>query len=232
MKKISLCIPTWERFEMVFEVFKYVYDDERIGEIVIVDDCSSMVIFEKLSILCKEFDKIKLFRNVTNQGCYKNKYISVSFATNKYCILIDSDNSIGVDYLNRIYENEWDAKTILTPEFAKPHFDFRAYSGLEITAQNVSQYIEKPMFEVMLNACNYFVNVKEYCHNFDPTIEPMTSDSIFTCYNWLKNGGAIYVVPGLQYSHRVHPQSHYQNFVNKTPAGFHQGILNQLKEMA
>jgi hypothetical protein len=48
---------------------------------------------------------------------------------------------------------------------------------------------------------------------------------------WLESGKSIYVVPGLEYEHRVHDGSHYQNNVRRTPRGFHQDTENKLKSM-
>jgi len=109
---------------------------------------------------------------------------------------LDSDNGIGKDYIDKIYEiPEWDIDTIYTPSFAMPKFDFRAYEGLTITKESVADYIDKPMFEVMLNAANYFVHPFMYLEVFDDTINPVTSDSIFQCYNWLNEGKKILCIP-------------------------------------
>lgn len=233
-RRISICIPTYNRVGMTLESFEQVYEDERVSEIVIVDDASDWGLFTDLKKICDGLEKVKLYRNLTNQDCYRNKQTAISFSDNNTdgCILLDSDNKIGVDYLNRLYSiSEWDANTIYTPSFASPTFDFRAYEGLLITKENVAEYIDKPLFETMLNAANYFVHPFMYLEVWDGTKDPVTSDSIFQCYNWLLDGKSIYVVPGLTYQHKVHEGSHYQNNVSRTPQGFHESILNNLRYM-
>lgn len=231
-RQISICIPSWNRSEMTIESFYDVYEDERIGEIIIVDDASDMEIFEDLKSMCDALPKVKLYRNLTNQDCYRNKMTAVSYANYPFLILLDSDNKIDKNYLDRLFEiQEWDEKTIYTPEFASPNFNFNDYAGLLITKENVSEYIEKPMFETMLNAANYFVSRDEYLKVWDETVDPVTSDSIFQCYNWLASGNKIQVVPGLIYQHNVHPGSHYQNNKDRTPIGFHEDILNKLRQL-
>lgn len=230
-RKVSLCVPTYNRVDMTIRAFSKVINDLRIDEIVIVDDSSDLPIYHDLQKALFEFPKVKLYRNVLNQDCYFNKRTAISFAKNDYCILLDSDNIIDIDYLDKIFEYEWRDKVIFTPEFALPHFDFRAYSGLTFNRTNISEYIDKPMFEVMCNAANYFVNKMEYLKVFDEKTNPVTSDSIYMVLNWLKNDGSIFVVPGLQYVHTVHKGSHYQNNVNRTPHGFHQNILQELRNM-
>lgn len=40
MRKLSLCITTWNRTSLVHEAISKIIDDERISEIVINNDCS------------------------------------------------------------------------------------------------------------------------------------------------------------------------------------------------
>ena len=184
--------------------------------------------------ICDLLPKVKLYRNIKNQDCYRNKQIAISFTDNETdgCILLDSDNKIDTDYLDKIYSiPDWDINTIYTPSFAYPTFDFRDYEGLVITKENVSDYIDKPMFETMLNAANYFVNPFMYLEVWDGSKDPVTSDSIFQCFNWLLDGKSIYVVPGLTYQHKIHEGSHYKNNVTRTPQGFHESILQKLREL-
>jgi len=230
-RRISLCIPTWNRFEMVFESFEQVADDWRIDEIVILDDASDMDIFKQVISRSDNYSNVFVLRNEKNLDCYRNKMESIKMANNDWAIILDSDNIITKEYIDKLYSvYEWDSKTIYTPDFAAPVFDFRHFSGLLVTKENVSAWIDEPMFETMLNACNYFVNTSEYLKVFDESIDPVTSDSIYFCYKWLEAGNRIQVVEGLKYFHRVHNGSHYKNNVARTPNGFHESILNKLRQ--
>lgn len=229
MKKLSIVIPTWERVEMTMNSFAKVYNDDRISNIIIVDDASSLETFNKF----KEYDnlpKVKLYRNLTNQDCYTNKFISVSYSPTPFCILFDSDNIIDTDYIDRIFEQEWDEKTILAPTYAAPLFCYKAYSGLKIDRTNVSEYMGKPMFDTALNTHNMFVNRDEYLQCFDPNVDPHSSDSIFMNYQWLNRGNSIYFVPELTYQHTVHENSHYKANCHKSPE-FYKEIEEKLKNM-
>jgi len=42
ISKISIAIPTYERVQMLFESFSQVHDDDRVDEVVIVDDAAQM----------------------------------------------------------------------------------------------------------------------------------------------------------------------------------------------
>jgi len=230
-RQISIAIPTYMREDMLFECFAQVYDDPRINDITIVDDASDLDLFNRIKEKCDKMPKVRLLRNPTNRDCYRNKMTALSFIGCEYGILLDSDNVIDKNYLDRIFEYEWVPEIILTPDFAQPSFNFTAYSGLLVTKENVAEYIDKPLFETMLNAANYFVNRTQYLRSWDGNIDPVTSDSIFQCYNWLVAGGKIQVVKGLNYFHRVHPGSHYQTQNNRTAPGFHNSILQKLREL-
>jgi len=235
-RKIGLAIPTYNREDLLYKSFEYLLADKRVITINISDDNSDIDLFTRVSSWLAYSEKITMTRNSENIGCFMNKRnaaIGVNGKCQDWIILMDSDNVFGVDYLDRLYEiDKWEPDTIYTPCFAAPSFDFRAYSGLTISKENVAEYIDRPLFQTMLNACNYFVNRNSYLAlDIWNGIDPVTSDSIFVCLKWLEAGNKIKVVEGLQYFHRVHEGSHYQNNISRTPAGFHESILNQLRDL-
>jgi len=233
---ISICITSYNRTDLLYESFRQVLNDERISEIVIVDDCSNPVVWAEINQKLGGIDKIKLFRNEKNLGCYRNKREAVSKASNEFVILIDSDNSIGIDYINAVDAHPFMPNTILQPVFARPHFDLTKFSSQHITKQNVYYFASDPMFTLALNAMNYFVNRDEYLRVWEDCPEPWTSDSILQNYNWLKAGNSIYFCPGLEYLHKVNDygkeeKSHYQTNNKRTAKGFHEGLIRKLKAM-
>jgi hypothetical protein len=193
-----------------------------------------MECFNRVFEYTRSIPKVKLFRNEKNLDCYRNKRESVDRAANEWVIVFDSDNIMTKSYIDRV-ENLFVAglnkKTIYQPSFAKPHFNFTRHEGLLVDQTNVGKRLTDDTFGTMLNAMNYFVSREEYLRVWDGSIDPVTSDSIFHNYNWLKAGNSIYVVPGLEYEHRVHNGSHYQNNVRRTPQGFHESIIQKLKEL-
>ena len=223
MRKISLCLTNYNRLELLLKSFADVYDDERISEIVISDDASDIGIYNDLKRITDTMPKVKLYRNENNMDCFVNKAISVTLATNKYCILLDSDNHISKDYLDKIYSEEWEENKALMPDWAMPLFSYTDYSGVVITKENISQYIDKPMLETCLNCANYFVNREFYLNAFNDSVDPVTSDSLWQNYNWLLNGGKIHIVEGLRYAHLVHDGSHYK--INNSRTGNFKDIL-------
>lgn len=228
---VSVCIPTFNRTDLLFESFSRVIDDDRISEIVIVDDCSTDEVWVKMCNTIGNHPKIKLFRNEKNLDCYRNKREAVSKASNEWVYLLDSDNTIYPDTLDAIFKYEWNPKTIYQPEYARPLFDFRQFSGQKFNRSNIAKFIEFATFGTMMNAMNYFVNRDEYLRDWDGSVDPVTSDSIFQNYNMIKNGCEIFVVPGMQYDHAVHKGSHYQNNILRTPLNFHKNVINSIKKL-
>lgn len=228
---ISLCLTNYNRTTLLYESIEQVIGDDRISEIVISDDCSDIAVYQDVIWKYLGHDKVKVYRNDSNLDCYRNKKKAVELATNDWVILFDSDNILTTKYLDSINHNPSDPKVLLQPCFAKPHFDFRKYQGQAITRHNVKQFINDSTFQTMLNAMNYYVNRNEFLMIWDGHTDPVTSDSLFQNYNWLKGGNTIFVQEGMEYEHRVHSGSHYQQNVQRTPRGFHDEILNKLRAL-
>lgn len=230
-RKISICIPTWGRVQMTIESFYDVYNSDKVSEIIIVDDTSDIEIYEDLKLMCDALPKVKLYRNLTNQDCYRNKMTSVSFATNEWVVLLDSDNKIDQSYLDIIFDLHWERNCSYMPSFAAPSFNYNQFAGNIITKENVSQLIGKPLFDTMLNCMNFFINRDEYLRVWQDVENPKTADSIFFNYCWFNAGNEMYVVPNLSYQHLIHSGSHYVNNNHLTPDGLYESILNNLRQM-
>lgn len=234
MRQISICIPTWNRYELTINSFAKVLNDDRIAEVIIVDDASTDGSFEKLLEHLYVFNsgKIKLCRNTHNIDCYANKHESAAKATSEWCIIFDSDNELTPAYLDAIYAiPEWDEKTFYLPEFPKPHFSAVQWSGLVITKENVAQYAHTNLM-TNLNAMNFFINRKEYLRVWDGSVDAGSSDSIYFSLCWLKAGNSILVTPNLHYYHHIHADNsnHYNQNSHKYVA-FHEQVMNDIKNI-
>jgi len=206
--KISICVPTWNRFEHTINCFSRILDDERVGEVIINDDNSTDGSYEKLREFYRNEPKVKIYQNVMRYKVHGNKYWSISLAKNEWCILFDSDNTIDKSYLDKIYQKGWNADTIYQPSFARPHFDYRSLCNI-YNKNNIKEHIDKKMFDCMLNTQNFFVNRAEYLKTWQNDDNIAGADSIFFNYLWLAKGNNIEVVNGLEYDHLVHDGSFY-----------------------
>jgi glycosyltransferase involved in cell wall biosynthesis len=235
-RKISLCLTNYNRVKMLFESFRQVALDPRISEIVIVDDKSITDYFQQVYAFAKTAayeDKIVLCRNTNNLGCYRNKREAISRASNEFVIIFDSDNILTTDYINKVFEQQWSKDTVLAPDFAKPHFDYTAFSGETVSKDNIKQMMERKNFTAMINTMNYFVHRDEYLRVWEDRSEPWTADTALQNYNWLKAGNKIHVVKGMQYEHRIEHtehKSHYQEHNRKTGKLFDE-VMSKMKQL-
>lgn len=234
--KISLCLTNWNRNELLLESFAQVLDDDRISEIIISDDHSEEPNYDILQRSVKQWPKVKLFRTENNVGCYVNKARAISHATNDYVIIFDSDNIIDRSYIDALYKVEWNPDVILQPEYAKPAFNFTPWSGMTISKDNVAGLFNtsnavKSQFDCLLNVMNYCVHKDSYLQVWEDCPEPYAADTILQNYNWFKSGKKMFVVPGMQYYHRLHTGSHFIAHEKKSRE-LHKQVADKIKMMA
>lgn len=208
--KISLCLTTYNRPEMCIESFEEVVNDPRIDDIVIMDDSSTG---KNHYDLCSHFmghPKVRIKMQANNRGMAVNKKDAISWSANGWCIILDDDNRIGTDYLDALETTPGlfdDPSEIYLPDFAKPNFNYQAYGGLGFCAKNIREVCTMPMFGALMNTCNYVVNRDFYWQAWRHNPEMKATDTIWHALQHLKAGGGFYVVPGMEYEHRVHPES-------------------------
>ena len=229
---ISLALTHYNRFKLLLEAIREVQDHPAISEIVISDDASTDGSWERLLRHFRTNSKVKLFRNERNLDCYANKAKAVERATCDWVILFDSDNILPLAYLETLLNKIpiWCPNSAYLPVFASPHFDYRAFTGLIVTRQNVAQFMGQRGFTTALNTANYFFNRNEYLKVWDGSVNPHTADSIYQNYRWLKAGNTLVFVRDLTYFHRVHSQSHYKLNCRKTGT-FAREIETKLRNM-
>lgn len=232
--KISLCITTYNRTNLVVRAFSQVLNHPNIDEVVIVDDCSTEENYQALRSLLigLKSPKVKLFRNKVNLDCYQNKKRAVELASNEWVILFDSDNILGMDYVDKLVaQEEWALDCIYAPDFAKPHFSYAELSNENIYASNVSSLMGRKNFDCMINTANYFVNRKWFLKIHKSDIDPHAADTAYFNYCWLNSGCTIKVVQGLQYQHDVHDGSHYKEHNHKSNGLFDE-LIGKFKTMS
>jgi glycosyltransferase involved in cell wall biosynthesis len=230
VKQISLCLTNYNRNSLLFKSFEQVLEDERIGEVVISDDNSDSELLNDIERKITH-PKIKLFRHPINKGVYDNKHRSVVYASNEWCIVFDSDNIIDKNYLDVIYSiPEWNETTAYCPDFAKPVFDYTKFRGTCINKTNVARAVNERGFDCLINTMNFFINRNQYLSIWKPKENIKGADSIWFNYQWLLAGNELYIVPHLEYYHRVHDGSYFQSVAREsTPVT--ESILRQISKM-
>ena len=208
--EISVAIPYYNRADMVMETIKPLLPDNRIDEIILCDDCSPRRDFLQLLKNTSGMDKIKIIRNTENHHNQHNKRNALSFAKNEWVLLLDNDNIANREFIDKFFGiGRYDKNTIYHPAFASPMYDYRQFNGHVITKKNANIYCRHAIFVTLANTNNYFVNRDEYLriYEYDKTVRG--ADGIYYTYSWLKAGNKLFIVPDLEYYHRVHEGSEF-----------------------
>ena len=222
-RKISLGIPHYNNTEFILEALTPALDDDRIQEIIICDDKSNDIDVLETILLNLNNPKIKLYKNECNLGCYHNKLETVSKCSCEWTILLDSDNIISKEFIDRLYDiPKWNKTVIYAPDHAQtfPHepselLNFYVYAKTHITPEfYIQNALTSLNFICLINDCNYFLPTNEYIkcmsqYTYDrATIDSLDSNVLFT--DWLYNNNTVFVVDNLKYRHRLHPNSNQQ----------------------
>lgn len=224
--KISLCIPTKNRFDNFLS--KYLEDYVKfleggvIDEIVICDETGEdyMKIMEKYGYIIKNSNKFKVYKNNQVLQAFKNKLKVCSLASNDYIALIDSDNFADEDYFKTaksyIEKNNLQPSNnfILAPSRAKPNFDYTKYNNVLVNKENMKNLFHDMTFQCCMNTGNYILN-KSLVRmiNYDASILNLirSCDSLY--FNLLVfqqiPDTTLHIVADLHYTHVVHDDSEY-----------------------
>lgn len=207
--KLTLAITVFNRYEMLLESFTGLIDDPRIDEILIMDDASEDKYWKKIEQLPKFNPKIKVCRQFENRGMSINKRDAIFNSKNEWVIIADSDNVFKKNYVDALLRVPKLAPHIIyCPSFAAPNFDYRKYQGnIYFKSSSFQLLLQETEFSCLMNTCNYVVNREAYIKCFEENKEMIASDTIWFNYLWLKAGNAFYVVPDMEYTHRVHKGS-------------------------
>lgn len=206
--KLSLAVTSYKRFDLTISSFANVIDDDRIQEVLVLDDCSPDKSYELLRDNFKDNQKVKVIRQARNRGMSVTKRDAIALCNNPNIIIFDSDNKLGKDYLDALEAvGDFSDDTLYLPIAANPQFNYRKFSGLTITEKNVGKYMNDEMFRCALNTCNCLINRNFYIDTFIQDDKIGCADTINHIYNHLKRGGKLYFVPGMEYFHLVGPQS-------------------------
>lgn len=224
-KKITVAIPHYNNTQYMKDTLRNIITDDRVSEIIICDDKSKEEEINQLKNLVneknKENSKIKLYINENNLGCYHNKLKTVSYCTNDWCILLDSDNYLDNEYINKLYQiNEWNTNTIYVPCWGKtfpgkpsPNLDYRIYNNTKFDYILCIKETPNQKYRCLSNTCNYFLPVKQYINCMSKytykreIIDSLDSAVLFT--DWICDKNYVYVVDGMIEHHRLHPLSNY-----------------------
>jgi hypothetical protein len=210
--KYSVVIPYYKNLQELKESIEILLPLKKVDDIVITHDCSD----DYKEVLKLSHKKIRIYKNIQNWHILHNKRNAIYHAKNEWVICLDSDNKINKSYIDVLGEYELNTKIIFAPEFAKPQFNYTSLSDTMLSKETIKGYYNNSILLPFLNTFNYCVNRNEYLKVYKYSINCYSADSIYFNYLWLKSGRFIFVVPGLQYEHKVHKESTFLKEYNKS----------------
>ena len=229
---ISLCIPTMNRYDIFLSesIPKYL-NNPHISEIIICDENG-----EDYNKIMQNFNdpKLKVFKNTSQLGCFKNKINVAKKASSQYICIFDSDNFASEDYFiafkKYVKNNTLIDNSIYLTDFARPNFNYKWLIDKNITKDTLKDlwlYSKEnnlgcSSIEVTLNTMNCILS-----RNFFEKIDILTDepwcddcyayDSIYFClYCMFEYDAKLIVVPDMEYDHRIHSGSHYTEMSQKS----------------
>jgi glycosyltransferase involved in cell wall biosynthesis len=237
---ITVAIPYYNNKKYLEKTLELPLSSDFVSEIIIHDDCSDDEIEST-------HPKIKVYRNETNVGAFKNKYLAVSKSTNEWVYLLDSDNYF--------FDNSLDAVKNISPQRGKyyspsqlhlvndgldPNLDGKVvkYDFGVVDSNKAKELLKSEFWEEfcwLINTGNFFVHRDDYIQSMRDVYEDSNypyfeADAIVFCYNWLKKGNIIEIVNELWYNHTVRGDSYSHSVGNKNTESldYHKNLMAQL----
>ncbi len=220
--KISLCIPTYKRFNFLVKYIPNYIENNYIDEIIITDDDGED--FELLNKYFNNSSKLKIYKNEKRLKPFLNKEKAVSLCKNDWVCIIDSDNFADNTYFKYWFEyinqKGLDSKIIYCPSGTLPqgNFDFGFMLNKEVNINNIKEFWKIHNFGVFMDIGNYIFNKNEYLYNpGNREYENMDiTDVKYRNYFMLSNGCKMVAVPNMKHLHIRHSDSYYSE-INKNP---------------
>jgi len=247
MEKISIAIPTYNSSKFIRDSIPKIYKTSVINEIIIHDDFSNEHDFEDIQYFVSKFKKnkkteIKIYRNSSNVGGFKNKYLAVQKCTNNIVYQLDSDNILSSSFskfFNNNLINNFDNNYIYMPSYVyafKKNYlltKYRKNGIVKISDKDVILKIDDVKKEIedsnlcykpmnwLLNLGNWLFNKDSYLEKlregFESKDETSAADAIAGTFYWMKNGGSIMLKKDFYHHHRLRPDSYYVSTNKVTP---------------
>lgn len=229
-KKLSVVTPFYNTGSYVYALLENVADDDRIDDMVIIDDCSSEDEYRLLKYATEKYPKIRVFRNEENLGEFRNRIKATKLAKNDWVIFLDGDNALTKDYIDKITDLPfWREDVIYCPDYGlNKKIDYRVFSGDYIGLENLFDYVDgenRYQFNMFLGTGNYFMNRRKYLEVAVP-IKEVDKDSYGDYYfslEWLKKH-KMFFLPGMNYVHRLRKESEWMKNKHTIQRKFHKTI--------
>lgn len=228
---ISIAITYFNKSKFISECLNdYILNENRINEIVILDDCSCDFDYTYLLELVNKLNnnKIKVYKNKKNLNIPLNKIEVLKYCSNNWIFLLDADNYIIKETIDILYNlEEWNENYIYAPTDIKKigknsnQFDYSIYNDIVFNKTEIKtrDFFNKRLV-CFMNMCNYFLHKNSYLNCMEENL-PIISDFIdkiglkfLTAYDsmflfclWISKNKNVLALKNLKYYHRLYSQS-------------------------
>ena len=225
--KLSLVLTNHNRLETITRSIQEVYD--VVDEIIVNDDASDKLyggknIHDALTEWCKQYPKVKLYRNEKNVGAFHNKHLALEKATNDWCILLDSDNFLPRRYVEVLKSTELKENTIYNPCTSIVNGNRWEFTPRLWGKEDIKSV---PREGHLFNGGNYLVPRKKYLEISKDWLGHINYIEVAVfAYLWMKEGNYINVLKDLEYYHASSDDSFYKSHVK-----YHNAMKEYLVEI-
>jgi len=216
--QLTIAIPTMRRWSFLKDSVPAYLARPEVAEVIVSDETG-----EDYELLHKAFGdhvtskKLRLYKNERRLGIYENKKKCLSLATTDWVALLDSDNIFGDDWFEALHYIDFSEKNRIfaSADFKSVNvktgaisYECRKFRGLVLDPRTWNETLEQPKWNFLLNDGNWIVPRSVIDCLPDVRSETLqAADAIFMARCFVKAGYCIYYVPGLEYTHLVHPGS-------------------------
>jgi len=212
---IAIAIPTMRRWDFLKDSVPTYLSRPEVAEVVVCDETGED--YDALLEAFGKHPKLRLFKNDQRLGIYENKMKVLSLCKSDWVALLDSDNIFEDDWFESLHDlNFSDPKLIyasadfksLNVKTGAIRRECEAFSGLSLNSGNWNTTLTQPKWNFLLNDGNWIV--PRSVLGTLPKVKSeslQAADAIFMLRAFVKGGYTVYYVPGLEYTHLVHPGS-------------------------
>ena len=244
--KISVCIPTMNRFDTFLKNYIQQYlsylEKNIIDELIICDENGED--FDKInahfSDALLKYPSFRVYKNDAVLGVFQNKLKVASLACSDFIAIMDSDNFADETYFiaakQYMASNTFNKHVIFAPSFAKPTFSYKQFSNAVVTKQNLKDYYRAGNFNVLLNTGNYIVSKNIFDEiQYDSRVMYYISacDVLFfnlLCFQQFEDF-QLHVLQDMEYTHVVHGGSIYTNTIRNCQEFINRVVLPEYDKL-
>ena len=213
---LAIAVATMRRWSFLKDSLPMYLGRPEVVEVVVCDETGEDYEAIQKSAFANH-PKLRLFKNERRLGIYENKLKATSLATAPWIAVLDSDNLFDDAWFNHLHTVSFDTNTIIASADFKNlnintgHVSYpcKSFSGLAITKATWNATFQKPGWNFLLNDGNWIIPKGAVAAL--PTDQKSSNweaaDAIYMLRCFVSAGYSVYYVPGLEYTHIVHPGS-------------------------